>query len=178
MAPLPQNNTARVFLDYSGVTGAHTTMLRLLVNTGPDEGLEVAQAFWSQAVNILTQDVVDATVRYSAQGSNFSLPVGTATGTGLGAPNQPDANDAMFTSFIGRTIEGRRTRITLFNVFRVPDGDFRVSGESLSTAEAAILNYLENDSRIVGIDGERVVWKPYLNTGWSAYYQRLYRRTR
>lgn len=178
MAPLPDNSTVRVWLDYSGNTGQHSTMLRMAPGTAPTAAFAQVDALWDGLRALMTSDVAGANVRFSPAGSNVSFPIGGIARPGqVSGTNVQDADDASFITWVGRTQGGRRSRLTIFNTGGSPDADFREFFTDGSVPIGLVHAQL-SELDFVAIDGLEPTWYFYVNRGWNAYWQRKYRRTR
>lgn len=118
MAPLPDNLTARLFLDYTSAGVTHTIMFRPATDLNVTEQGVMANGWASIMANrMLNTDSVFG-VRYSAALTNFSTPIlyspifGTVTAAGNTWGEDPES---ACLSFVARsTTSGRRGRFTFF----------------------------------------------------------------
>lgn len=110
--------------------------------------------------------------RAQAYGTDISydIPWTGAPTYGIGAGEAADS--AQFYSFIGRSVGGRRVRVTLFGaiinrnngVYRAPPG--------ADAAFAAAIETLQNaEGTFLAIDAGRAIWKQYVNLGDNAYWR-------
>lgn len=172
MAPLPDNNTQRTFIDYSGPTGEHTMQVRFdgdanfggLIAYTNTLAVLLADTLWDQ------MDVTG--LRYSGPGQNFSINLPFTPISGALAVNLDPADFPRFVSFVGRSTQGRRVRFFVWGVpfvtpdnYRFPLGvaqqlDDLHSGLSVDTAD------------LCAIDGQPFVLKNYINVGYNSYYER------
>ena len=75
MAPLPENSTMRVWLDYTSVGVPHSLMFRPSSNPDPTEAEQMGTALANHLSNImLSSDSVYA-MRMALPGSDFSVPL-------------------------------------------------------------------------------------------------------
>jgi len=184
VAPLPENNTARLMIDYTSAGIEHTLMLRF-----PDGVDSAAATLAGQALCLDLSPYVNANdsfirARWSAKNTDFSLPVSwtPVDGASVGAAFDEDPESA-FVSVVGRTLGGRRARWELFTIAKLtvlwPDDNRYGPGES-GNADAVVAAFTTAASgvapaRIVGIDGLEVVVYPYLNIAKNAYWTRQQR---
>jgi len=75
MAPLPVNNTNRLWVDYTDGTNEHSLMFRYQTGELPADVMAVADDFLA-AVSAITYQLTVTAARISAEGTNFSLPIG------------------------------------------------------------------------------------------------------
>ena len=177
MAPLPDNGTPRLYIDYTSGGQRHTMDIRLAAGSTTADAVSAYAAIVPAMVDLmpLTDSVVGA--RFSASGSNlsFPLPVASEAGTNVDVPD-PD-NKPSFVSVTGRDALGRRVRVTFFSAyFDTSAYGFRL--DNPTGLEAALHNAITGatvDART--ISGAVPVWNPYLNVGSNAYFQRKARRT-
>jgi len=174
MTPLPHNNTAIYYVDYSTVFREHTLEVRANAATSPSLFGSLMDGFFSSIATILYPLTVN-TVRFQAIGTNVSNPVitgieGNLYGTGV--PTTDNVPIAL--NFVGRSTGGRRVRLMVFGF----SGGF--SGYRLTTGESnpilvatTVLNGEAN--AFLAIDGVAPVWYPYANVLANAYWQRQVR---
>lgn len=173
MAPLPSNNTAVVYLDYNTCGEDHTLQMRHDGTASNDDTMAVMDAFLlalSPGLNLVT--IIGARARDAGGAVTYPLtwPGDPTYGSGAG----PHYESANFLDFIGRSIGGRRCRVSVFGWSVQADAggeDYRLSA-SESTAVAAALAVLEAGSGTpVSIDGDPVNWHQYANMGVNAYWR-------
>lgn len=171
MAPLPHNNTALYYVDYSTGTVGHTFEVRSDGAFSPASFGTWCDAFLTQ-VSALTCQITVNVVRFQADGANVSNPVttgieGNTYGSGAGALDQ----FASSLNFVGRSSGGRRVKLSVFgydNAF----GDFRLTAaESINVSDAVdILNGTAGIA--LAIDQVAPTWYPYANISVNAYWQK------
>lgn len=176
MPALPPNNTAVWRISYSNVYGQHQFDVR---DADPAQGDTlglVADFLTALGDRVIASTVTGVTLQEA--GAQVSMPQQTTLdGMTFGANNGTPEDDASFVSFTGRSIGGRRTRITIFGFANDQYGNnFRFTpGED--GAPAAALAVLQNAAGgFIAIDGQPVVWNNYVNAGVNAYWQRRKRR--
>lgn len=177
MAPLPENSTTRVYIDYTAGGQAHTMQLRF------DDGLTTD---WATAANevivemlpmMYTTDSVTG-VRYSPVGSNLSFPLpGVTTGSGANVTAFDPDLKPNFISFTGRSLDGRDVRVTFFSpIFNLKDSGYR--GPLGAGDVAALFSAITStEPNVTTISGGQPLWHAYVNYGSNAYFQRKARRT-
>jgi len=186
MAPYVENGTARVYLDYTSRGTTHTMMVRIPLGdpTAPEA---YADAYGDFIATCLPATDAVTGARYSAQLTNFSLPIaGFVPKPGLqpanGATWVEDA-DSAFLGFSARGLTaGRRVTHTVFTPVKWGDWpeDNRYSpGENaavtqLQVAYAALVGP-DSDTPAASIAGDLVQPKGYVNTAKNAYWQRAQR---
>lgn len=180
MAPLPQNNTRRVFLDYTSNGVAHTMLLRLPAATGTADTYAAAYAEW-MATYMRDSDSIFA-ARYSDAESDFSLPLTFTTVEGVLGPEtnvwSQDPESAQL-SFVGRGVTtGRRQRVEFFNAvaFTPWPADNRYNPTEQSTVEAMLADFVDlaaqgGELPLVSIAGDFLSVYNYVNIRLNAYWQ-------
>lgn len=183
MAPLPENNTARLFVDYTSGAFDHTLLLRFGPTTAPLDAVAVAQDICTALAPFMNSNDSFFGARWSANGSNIALPVAwtPVAGTSTGAAFSEDP-EAAFVSVVGRSFGGRRVRWDFFTVIKVsttwPDDNRYAPGESTNADdiqdafEAATILPVDP---VVAIDGMDVIVYEYVNIAKNGYWQRKQR---
>jgi hypothetical protein len=181
MAPLPYNNTAIFTANYTWSQGAAQMQVRYEQAGG---GQAAARLVCEQIAGLLgddlDQDWVFTGARAQAAGSNFSVPVGAPLDPTASGFDQPETQRPVFISFVGRSALGRRVSITVYGVRLTPDESWRFERGEITNVDA-VITWLQTGNPNQGIaplaiDGTQVVWYPYANVGYNAYYQRRQRR--
>ena len=177
MAPLPDNNTPTLFLDYTSGGQNHTAEVRLPSAATTSTASAAAATIAAVMKNtMLTSDTIKG-ARFRAQGSTFSFPVSvTATAGTIAGTADPDLKPAFY-SFTGRSSDGRRVRFTVFTnyVNTMTDGYRDATPAAAFASVLAALGSSGADART--ISGLAPTWNPYVNFGNNAYYQRKTRKT-
>lgn len=170
--------TNRYLFDYEGNSGAHTTALHAVTGEDVDAQLADAATFQGLLAALLTTDATVTGVRFQAAGTNFTEPLGFGPSAGSGGGAVSAADYPNFISFVGRG-QGVRTRISIFNTAQLETADYRNTGAERTAAQLAVINYLNSTSTSLRATkaGVPAVWKPYVNVGVNAYYQRRRRAT-
>lgn len=186
MAPLPQNNTGRAWLDY--VTGSgfsaqqHSVMLRF-TGEGEADGTAALAALAALIVAATEGAFFDGWqvvgARISAPGSDFALPAAVpavlTSFLGEGQANPTYQSQAREARLVGRgTSTGRRVSVSLYGLvdslftsadFRLPAGG---SGFVFNLLEA--LNEAP-EGVAVSIGGDSVTWQSYMNWQYNSYWE-------
>lgn len=180
MAPLPQNNTRRLFLDYTSNGIAHTMILRLPPSAGTADTYAAAYAEWMSTYMRDSDSVFAA--RYSDALSNFSLPLTFTAVEGVLGPEtnvwSQDPESAQL-SIVGRGVTtGRRQRIEFFNAvaFTPWPSDNRYNPTEQATIEAMLADYIDlagqsGELPLVSIGNDPLSIYEYVNIRSNAYWQ-------
>lgn len=191
MAPLPANNTARIFFDY--ITGNQSTSKEHTVawrSAGPGTTHEDVQSAFHGFLQTLGANTFVAgwrvlRVRVQEQGADFSVPVpviadlGTFVGTAAG--NYAQNREAEEWVWSGRSATtGRRVDFSLYGIFTALPTNFRYpAGGSSPGWVAASIAYLNGQAPPVGplvIDFSRPTWYSYVNVQYNSYWEEQIRR--
>lgn len=183
MADYASSNTGRLRFRYQSQGQVHTTTFRTGRGTQDIAGA-IASAvsfFNAMSVSRLT-DWTALGVDYAGVDSEIFLPRSESIadlqpGT---AVIPPSSNKPMFASFQGRTSGGSRASLYLYGVrFDLLTNDAVLQDYRVFVTESpSVLNavgILNAATQFTGIDGLDALWKPYINIGLNAYYQRKQR---
>jgi len=171
MAPLPHNNTAIYYLDYTVDAREHTLEVRFDGAVSPAAfGASIGGLFVDNLANLDLLTVLG--VRHQVQGSNVSNPVtsgieGNTYGSGVaGADNVPK-----YINFIGRSSGGRRVRMMIFG-YKGAISTWRLTTAENAGVSAGVARMNAASGLYLAIDAVEPLWYPYANVGFNAYWQR------
>lgn len=121
--------------------------------------------------------VVPLTLEFAVQGSNVrNLSAWTGSASyGIGVQ---DGNDrrARFTTYVGRSTDGRKSKLYLFGLQDISEGDYRVSGAESAVVQA-FLNILNVANGVyLSISGQQPVWKGYANVAFHNHWVKQFRK--
>jgi hypothetical protein len=174
MAPLPDNNTPVLFVDYGWSDETRTTQFRGAAGADIGSMVALAAAFFNAIAPRMVTGWAFRGFRWRAQGANISLPVeGVPTPvTGIAAL---DAQyDPRFVSWVGRgAVSGRRVRVFVYGlVFPMPD-DYRFTTGDIAEFDAArtVLDTF-GAGYATTIAGDDPTWYLYQNVGYNSYHER------
>jgi len=177
LGPLPEDNTARGAILYTSGTLVHLAMFRLGAGATKADFATKGQALADLMVPLIsTIDEVAGGV-YWPEGSNISqtLDITPAGGTN-GTTTVNDLSQSAFGAFEGRSVDGRKTRFTVFTLVQAIGTSTRRSITALGGPWEALWNEVVSATLpLTTISGEPAVWKSYLNEGRNARYQRKLR---
>lgn len=190
LPPVPENATARIWLDYTSKGKEHSLLVRPATDLALGERQTVAQAFATvMASRMSINDSVFA-ARYSGVNTDFSTPFpftpvqGVVSGALVEWVEDPES---AFISLVARsTTTGRRVRYTLYTPIAV--GSWPVDNRYNPGEQAVIDTWRINmtsliegggslDWPMVASDGTFVNVYGYVNLGKNSYWQRKQRRT-
>lgn len=171
LAPLPEDNTARLFVNYTHDTEEHEVQLRLLspFTQGDLVGwfhnwLDNHSALFGSDVNFHSAD-------WAAQGSSVRNPVAWDAISGSGTPTTFVTRLSRSGSFVGRSPDGRKVRLFFYGMVYNLDVTYRVYASEDPLLAAAITDLHSLSSRVGTISGSAPIFKPYLNLRNNAYWQ-------
>lgn len=172
MAPLPSNNTGVLFLDYTVGGEGHTMQARYAASSTVVEVMTVLDEFLTALGDGIFTITVEG-ARHRLQGALITLPITWIGQPDYGSGTANHAQSAQYYDFVGRSVEGRKVRLSVFGAAAVTDladDDYRLPGGT--GAIAAAISALDSGlGAICAIDGENIVWYPYANTGINAYWR-------
>lgn len=172
MAPLPENNTPRFWLDYNDSRNSHSLMVRYAASAG----VSAAMDFLDALLTALSADLYLITVegaRASASGSNISLPVAWTGAATYGADPMPFNRRPYEMRFLSRSVTGRRGSMSIYGAkFGIPD-DFRIARDAdpqLSNAFTAWETAIANLD-IIAIDFSEPIPYDYVSINYNSYWE-------
>lgn len=172
MPALPPNNTARWFLDYNNGLNDHTMVIRSDGSAGQDEVAEAVGDFFT-ALDTLIAEITIVGLRVAAEGSNVTIPALWTGDPTYGAGALGEIERPQFLSFVGRDIDGRRTRVYVYALAALTENDYRIqAGDSAAVTNALTVLRRGGDGLFLTISGLQPFWNDYANVGLNAYWQR------
>lgn len=180
MAPLPQNNTDRLFFDY--ITGSNATSVRHTVQMRIAPEVTDPAASQASFFNLLSALGAGTFrsgwrvegVRFQAAGTDFSLPLTLSAnlqafvGTG-GSPGYLARFEAVEETFQGRsTTSGRRVDISLYRALSDANTNFRTG---MPVAVQTALSVASGSGDFVCVDGTLPIWYTYINSNYNSYWE-------
>jgi len=177
LGPLPEDNTGRGAILYTSGTLVHLAMFRLGLGSTKADFETKGQALADLMVPLIsTIDEVAGGVYWPA-GSNISQTMDITPAGGTNATTTvDDMSQSAFGAFEGRSIDGRKTRFTVFAIVQGIGTATRRSIVAVGGPWAALWDEVTSSTLpLCTISGEPAVWKSYLNEGRNARYQRKLR---
>lgn len=171
MAPLPANNTARYFLDYSVAGFSHTLINRVDPEVTDADAASVMDSFMD-IVGAFCYPITVEGFRFQQAGLAVSYDVPWTGSAGWGTGAAIPANTAQYYDFVGRDTSGRRVRVATFGAGLVTSGgDYRISPAEATWVADALDALTQDGQMFLTIGGEVPVWKQYANCGVNAYWR-------
>lgn len=172
MAPLPPSSTERWKYTYQNAVTEHSVTFRLVEGSAIADADSVMNALAVYFDDLVTESTI-TNLEFAAIGSDIFNPVAGSTmvGTTFGTTAANPTNNAVAATLIGRSADGRRSRLSIFGWFGA------VSAYRLDVAEdpdlGVLLAFMNNPSTpLISIGGLGVVYKQYIdiksNDHWVA----------
>jgi len=176
MAPLPEDNTGRMYWHYHANGNDHTVTARYSgTETPPGTAVEDFAAIIDGFSWAMPNDWAFISAEYSVQGSNVRLPLDFPLVEVSGAQDTLAAAAPAYVSIPGRSAGGRRWRITMlgttYNPFLVPSttADYRLTTAENSNVAALVV--LCSGTALRAIDELAFFPHSYANLGFHRHWQ-------
>ena len=173
MTALPPNGTPTAFLRYTNGFARHVTQFRFAPEVLPEDAQQMVAAFVDVARLLLSPDGVFDQLDYREANSDVTYPLPwsgvpgafTSVGTLIDRPR--------FVSWVGRSTNGHKVRITMFpgvavnptNNYRLEPGEVTICDDVLTLLRGTSVDFR-------AIDAGQPIWKNYTNVGLNSYFQR------
>ncbi len=176
LTPLPEDNTERWWIIYTNNGTTHRMMARTLVGLTAASMSTNFQSIFAALTGTLNATTIVG-MEKASKGSGVRNPQTYSGTTTFGSGTELDTDGrARALSFVGRSAGGRKSRLFLFGVKAIPEGDYRVdTTESAGVASAVIALNLPAGS-FLSIDELKPIWKAYANIGYSDHWIKEYRK--
>lgn len=188
MAPLPQNNTALMYFDYTtgntSTSQEHTFVVRTREVLTATQIANVQAAAGALLTGItpgnLRQGWKVIRARKQDAGANFSLPVPLdaflTAFVGTGPSSSVASAEALEWSFQGRSqTSGRRASVSIYGLVLGIPATLRLDAVGTGWVGSAVGALNDASEASVGwdaIDGTQVSWYPYVNANYNSYWER------
>jgi hypothetical protein len=150
------------------------------MRTNDGQNAPAISTVFSQFYNHIQNQVYQTTItgmEFAVRGSNVrNLAVYTGQASwGLGTGVNEDTRNRTW-SFVGRSPDGRKSRLFVFGAKAIQEGDLRVdTGES--TIVQSVVTFLNGAvGTFNSISGAHPTWKGYANVGYNDHWARVYRK--
>jgi len=178
LAPLPASNTIRYFYDYT-VLGDQHSMLCRVTDAVSLSDVQIAIDDFLQALSGNLVEITTVGLRVAAEGSDITNPVATgiiAANYGSGAGDV--INAPLQVNFVGRSPDGRKSRVGIFGWTAQTDASWRITSSEDSDVLAAITSLTSAGAGgiFVSISGARPLWKPYADIGYNDHWVKQARK--
>lgn len=172
LAPLPANNSPRLFLRYQTPQNQHELVMRFIDGMTTADAIASATAYTEAVAPLLCNNVQWTTLRQQNRNSDVSFPVAWLPTQPTSTQELQPRDEPRFFSMTGRSQDGRRVRIMQFgSIFPIDDNYRILRGESAAVDD--LIDFIQLTSiTFVTISMAEPLWNEYLNLGYNAYYQR------
>jgi len=171
MAPLPANSTASLYVDYTVCTVGHTMQIRFGTGSSATEAISVADAFLTALDDTIRVLTIDG-CRVRDIGTSVTYPVTWTGAASYGAGAGARYEGAYFYDFVGRSLGGRRGRVSVFGaVSKSTSDDYRYAVGEYGALDAALATLEAFPEAPVAIDGDTINFQQYINLGMNAYWR-------
>lgn len=178
LPPLPENNTGRLFIDYTTGRLEHTLIFRFGASATAADALGRAELFLGALQSLLAPNWAPVSARVQEAGELIALPfdLGGLTEFSGGLPTDiPEADEPRQFKWVGRGVtSGRKTSVGLYGLGIAQPPDYRYSGLELQGQLENALNVLRNGAVTapVTIAGDAATWYDYVNVQYNSYWER------
>lgn len=179
LVALPQDNTARLWLDYTVAGRARSIQFRRPTSLDFANVLSSFRQVLVANITAFYASTVFTAARYAEAGSNVTNPLFFTSLTGTGSGLQAAQDTPRFLSWAGRDASGHKVRYYLYGTKLaegVP-GDYRyTTGEStaVTALKTDLFDFLD-ELGVCTINGQAPTMNDYTNTGFNSYHQRALR---
>lgn len=174
MAPLPPSNTDRYKLIYSTAPFEHSITMRVQPTVTAAQASTFYDGFLAQLIPLLGVITIVRLEKANINSDVFNAVTWSGAATyGSGVP--ANIQEPAFISFVGKSLQGRRVRVTVFGITGVTQQDYRFQAGENAAADAARAVLATGTDRWLAVDGIKPVWNGYANLGFNAHYQRKLR---
>ena len=185
MAPVANNLTGRIWVDYEVANVPHTMMVRYVHPAQPlPDVLETIGQILGYLKPVLHTSWVVTGVRQSLPNSTISLPIDYSNSPLQGFAGENGGTfDGVWAPrefvMVGRSsTTGRRVRFSVYGVVSSTPANYRFGpGESVftTTTFVAALNAASFAGIYITADGSSARWYPYVNVNYNSYWERQQR---
>lgn len=171
LTPLPEDNTARLFVNYTHDTEEHEVQFRLLSPFTQSDLVDWVRGWLIANAVLFGSDVNFSSADWAALGSSVRNPVSWASILGTGTPSTSPVRLSRSGSFVGRSPDGRKVRLFFYGMVYGPDSTYRVYATEDGLLANAINGLNALNSRVGTISGSAPIFKNYLNLRNNSYWQ-------
>lgn len=173
MPALPVESTARLFVDYSTCGEEHTALVRFGTGGSVSDAMAMLDAFWIAIDPLMYLGTITG-ARVADIGLTVTYPVTWTGAADFGSGAGSHYQTANYIDFVGRSIGGKRVRLSTFGLISHADtsgSDYRHNASDVAAVAAALAVLEASGDTPVAIDGDPGVWQQYANIGVSAYWR-------
>jgi len=172
MAALPDNNTGRVWVEYSNGQDQHTLLWRYNSTAHAVSAVLDGIASFFTAVEAAFYTFSIVSVRFAIAGSSVSLPVAWPGDPSYGTGTSTANDRAAALQFLGRSATGRRCSFWIYAVDGLAPIGYRLTASGVPAISDGIdaLNSLSADGLYTAIDNTDPIHYPYANWKINDYW--------
>jgi hypothetical protein len=162
LAPLPEDNTIRYWLNYSVGPFDHSFQVRVADGETDSAVIDAIDEFLALQGDLAYEASIIG-LEKAAKGSNVRNPVEWTGNPTFGTGTAVIGAQASFYSFTGRSTDGRKNRLFLFEWKQSFPASFRVQASGDADVAAVVAFLQTQTSRFTTISGQRTLWNAYCN---------------
>jgi hypothetical protein len=171
VAPLPLDSTARYKFLYTTCGFDHTAQMRVGDGVSDADAATEFNAFITAAGGLFHASSLTGVLK-AASGSNVFNPVVADWPVGWGSTAGPADHTANFVDWVGRSLDGRRVRFSLFGcTFNSFNDSYRILAAEDAAVNDVVTVLNAAEGTFVSINGFQPVWKQYADIGVNAYWR-------
>lgn len=173
MAPLPQNNTSRAWVEYNDGVNDHVAMFRFDATAlSVAAALSLYADFLSDIEEFLYLITI-AGAKWAEQGSDISVPVTWPGASTYGSDPMATLLGPRETRWVGRDTSGRRVSFSLYGCKYTSPDSYRIisSGANLPNLGVIAINTASADGAMLTIGGNRATMKNYVDVNFNSYWE-------
>jgi hypothetical protein len=175
MAPLNPNSTDRAWLKYTSMGTEHELMFRQPDATPQADIIANAVGIANALKSFMWTGDSFIGLRHADGGSNLSFPLAWTAIAGTNDTTPVTDDEAKFVAVAGRSLGGRRSRMTFFTPYPSDALGYRTPAPG-SFAPGALWTAVQGmEPPNVAVDEQEVIWNSYINIGYNSYWQRQLR---
>jgi hypothetical protein len=177
MAPLPANNTARAWTEYSDGVNQHVLMTRFDASAlSVADALGFVEEFLADIDDFLYEIEIGG-ARWAEEGSDISVPVTWPGATTHGTDPMPVLLAPRETRWVGRDSSGRKVSFSLYGCKYTSPDIYRIisSGANLQNLGVLAINLASAAGTFITIGGNRATMKNYVDVNFNSYWERAAR---
>lgn len=174
MAPLPDNNTPVVFVDYADASVTHTLQWRYNQALSSAEQALARIVDFFEALDPVLYQIFVTGARVRPESSVISMPITWPGASTYGAGDVPLVNVPREIRFIGRSEDGRRVSWSMYDFIGVTPENYRIMEGDIAGLDNAIavLRAASADLDVVTISSISPIIYPYVDFNFNSYWER------
>ena len=171
LLPLPEDNTARLFVNYTYEATEHEAMFRPATPFSQSDLVTFVHDWLTNNAAMFQDTVSFYSADWAAQGTNVRNPISWSVIDGTATPLNDPVRHSRSASFVGRSPDGRKTRLFFYGMPFGPDDTYRVEASLVPALADMITDLNALTSRVGTISGSAPIYQPYVNIRNNANWQ-------